>query len=60
MHPTQHLVGVSAQQRLTLIAGTLSALGQLHVSTLTIERLVGKRGFCHSYRTCVRSVSESV
>eukprot|EP00972_Heterocapsa_arctica_P056237 8296787-Heterocapsa_arctica.AAC.1 len=53
-------MGVSASKRLLAIAGTLSALGQQRVAPVSLERLVGKHGFCHSYRPTLRSVFESV
>jgi len=53
--PVAHTVGVSTPKRLLLWAGTLLALSQPRPSRRSVDRIVGKMGFCASSRPCLRA-----
>ena len=60
VHPTEHWLGTTRRRRLDLFAATLALLGQQLVYRKDVERLVGKHGFCQSYRPCLRSTFSQV
>lgn len=58
MHPQAHWVGLSFEKRRHLYQATIHVLLQRRVHFGVMERLIGKHGFCHSARPCLRSVFE--
>ena len=60
VHLQLHWVGVSMEKRRYLFQGTIQVLMQRTVSLAVVERLVGKYGFAHSARPCLRSIFHDV
>lgn len=58
VHPQAHWVGLSFEKRRHLYQATIHVLLQRRVHFGVMERLIGKHGFCHSARPCLRSVFE--
>ena len=56
--PHGHWVGVSPDKRRQLLQATIQVLLQHRVMVGVIDRLVGKHGFVHSARPCMRSLFE--
>lgn len=56
VHPQLHWVGVSLEKRRFLFQATFHVLLQRRVLVAVIDRLVGKYGFAHSCRPCLRSI----
>ena len=56
VHPQLHWVGLSLEKRRFLFQATFHVLLQRRVLVAVIDRLVGKYGFAHSCRPCLRSV----
>lgn len=58
VHPWLHWVGVSVEKRRWLVQGTFHVLAKHKVLIKAVDRLVGKHGFVHSARPCLRSLFE--
>ncbi len=56
VHPTKHWVGLSYEKRRFLFQASFQVLMQRRCHVKVIERLVGKHGFLHSSRPCMRSI----
>eukprot|EP00435_Cladocopium_sp_Y103_P038561 s430_g10.t1 len=56
VHPTRHWVGLSYEKRRFLFQASFKVLMQRRTHLKVIERLIGKHGFLHSCRPCMRSV----
>lgn len=56
VHPQLHWVGLSLEKRRFLFQATFHVLLQRRVLVAVIDRLVGKYGFAHSCRPCLRSI----
>jgi hypothetical protein len=56
VHPTMHWVGLSYEKRRYLFQATFQVLMQRRVHFKVIERIIGKHGFLHSCRPCMRSI----
>ena len=56
--PYGHWVGVSLEKRRHLFQATIHVLRARRVPVGVIDRLVGKHGFVHSARPCLRSIFE--
>lgn len=56
VHPQQHWVGVSLEKRRHLFQASMLVLLRKKVHFKVLERLVGKHGFIHSARACLRSI----
>ena len=54
--PVTHTMGVSVEKRITLWAAGLLVLTSPRPCLRSIERMVGKLGYCMSARTCCRAV----
>ena len=59
VHPTQHWMGVSLDKRRHLMQSTLMVLMRTAVVVAVIDRLIGKHGFVHSCRPCLRSIFQA-
>lgn len=58
VHPQGHWIGVALDKRRFLFQATIMILLQRDVLFGVVERLIGKHGFVHSCRPCMRSVFE--
>ena len=58
VHPRGHWIGVALDKRRFLFQATIMVLLQRDPLFGVVERLVGKHGFVHSCRPCMRSVFE--
>ena len=58
IHPHQHWVGVSIEKRRHLFQATMWLLRQRKVLVAVVDRVIGKHGFVHSARSCLRSIFE--
>ena len=58
VHPEDHWIGVSMEKRRHLYQATFQVLLKKEVHFKVVERLVGKHGFVHSARACMRSIFE--
>ena len=56
VHPTGHWVGLSLEKRRWLFQATFKVLMHRWTHVKVIERLIGKHGFLHSCRPCLRSL----
>eukprot|EP00435_Cladocopium_sp_Y103_P023381 s313_g5.t1 len=56
VHPTQHWIGLSHEKRRFLFQASFKVLMQRRCHLKVVERLIGKHGFLHSCRPCLRSV----
>ena len=56
VHPTGHWVGLSHEKRRFLFQASFKVLMQRSTHLKVIERLIGKHGFLHSCRPCMRSI----
>lgn len=56
VHPHGHWVGLSLEKRRHLMQGSFHLLMQKRVPFKVMERVIGKHGFAHSARPCMRSV----
>ena len=54
VHSTKHLVGLSAVKSMELIIGCLWVCSQYRPSRRAVERVVGKLGFAHLFRSANR------
>ena len=59
-HPMDHWIGVSVTKRITLWAAALYMLRAPVPATHSLEKVVGKLGFCCMARTCCRSIFQDV
>eukprot|EP00435_Cladocopium_sp_Y103_P020181 s49_g4.t3 len=58
VHPHDHWIGVSLEKRRHLFQASFDVLLRKQVVFKVMERWVGKHGFIHSARACLRSVFE--
>ena len=58
VHPHGHWVGLSHEKRRHLFQGSIHVLLQRRIPFGVAERLIGKHGFVHSARPCMRSIFE--
>ena len=58
VHPQGHWLGLFLEKRRYLFQATFQVLLQRDVHLAVIERLVGKHGFAHASRPCLRSIFE--
>lgn len=56
VHPFGHWVGLSLEKRRYLYQATMQVLMQRDVHIGVVEWLIGKHGFAHSSRPCLRSI----
>lgn len=59
VHPEGHWVGVSLEKRRHLLQCTLMILMRSTVVVAVVDRLIGKHGFMHSARPCLRSIFQA-
>lgn len=56
VHPTKHWIGLSYEKRRYLFQASFVVLMQKRCHVKVLERLIGKHGFAHSCKPCLRSI----
>ena len=60
MDPDRHVMGLSVRKELDLLAGTLVAAFSFAPGLDLVEKVVGRHGYAHSFRTTLRAVFQAV
>ena len=60
LHGRQHWLGVSRKKRAHLMVAIWDVCSRGPCAPCTVARVVGKLGFCFSFRSCLRSILQTV